>query len=68
MLGSLAATSGAIGGRREVGREWRGGAEATALSTALFARIARRRENGGFGDARGGERRGGGKRRGCGKR
>jgi hypothetical protein len=68
MLGSLAATSGAIGGRREIGREWRGGAEARALLSALLAWIARRRENGGFGDARGGERRGEGKRRGCGKR
>jgi len=68
MLGSLAATSGAIGGRREVGRERGGGAEATALGTALLARIARRGENGGLGDAGGGERRGGGKRRGCGRR
>jgi hypothetical protein len=70
MLGSLAATGGSIGGRREVRREWswRGGAEARALLTALLAWIARRRENGGFGDARGGERRGEGKRRGCGKR
>jgi hypothetical protein len=68
MLGSLAATGGSIGGRREVRREWRGGAEARALLTALLAWIARRREDGGLGDARGGERRGGGKRRGRGKR
>lgn len=60
MLGALATPGGAGRGRWEVGREWRGGAEARALHSTLLTRIAQGGTDGGLGDAKDDERRGGG--------